>query len=457
MLLDGMQFSWLSFAMPNILSNTSHIKLTPVQTELISSHYLYGNLFGVIFVWIMNYITRRKSVILSSFPLFIAWLLILTAKTANQLKVARFVGGIGRTVVYIIVPIYIGEITEPQIRGMLGSVPFFMTNVGLLLTFVLTKCHYVVAPIVALLIGTVQFSLIKLLKPSPYQLMQLEMYEEGRNALEQLRCSDNVDEEFSNILIHFYKINNEESLLVKFKRLFTKRRNKKALLILITLRGTQSLCGYHLMNKYVHSVFLSPAGQKNISNSILLYFTFMISSSLLSLILIDLFKRKTLMLWSSSVTSFILFLEGIYYLRLYTKKTVKGVAWFNFFCPIMYVHFYAIGVGTIPVVMSSEIFSVDVKFFGVTFGTIFYMIGYLLSDYLFFSFISYGIHIQCWIFSLVCLLIFTFSLFYVPDTMGKSLEVIQFLLTESRSNIEVPPNSSTDLNRTREEFLHTPW
>lgn len=73
--------------------------------------------------------TSRSLIVLSVLPLS-SWTLILLAQRPLHLYIARLLAGFWIGVVTTIAPIYIGEISEPRIRGALGNFSSLMTYVG---------------------------------------------------------------------------------------------------------------------------------------------------------------------------------------------------------------------------------------------------------------------------------------------------------------------------------------
>lgn len=61
---------------------------------------------------------------------------IIVGSTIEHLFVGRFLAGLSAGGVFVLIPLYVAEISEDKIRGTLGSFFIFSINFGTLLTFI---------------------------------------------------------------------------------------------------------------------------------------------------------------------------------------------------------------------------------------------------------------------------------------------------------------------------------
>ena len=96
------------------------ISLIPAGS-LLCIGALFGSLSGV---FLMDAIGRKASLLaFSVMSLFIGWTLLMAASQAWQLYVGRFLLGLGAGLEITVSPVYIHEITRPNMRDVCGSFP----------------------------------------------------------------------------------------------------------------------------------------------------------------------------------------------------------------------------------------------------------------------------------------------------------------------------------------------
>lgn len=424
MISDGMQFGWPSPAIPKLLNNTTTtIKFNNnEQIKSITNYYIVGNIFGLLIsIVIFKKISRKLALIASSLPVLCGWLGILIAHTPWMIFLARFVGGVGRNMIYVVVPMYIGEIAEKNIRGVLGSFIYGSMNVGVILVYAFTpNFPFEFSPTIGLILITTQFILIYFIPESPYYLLMQNQTDKAKRNLEKLR-QKHVDEEFEEITQHLInkKTNNNNT-----SELFKMSSNRKALSILMFLRFVQMFSGVSVMTMHIHSIFQKAGGNFKPETSALIYATLMLFSCFLTMTFMDRYGRKTLMIFSCITTAFILISQGFY-----LCFPSKNLMWLPLLLIITYIFTYRIGLGTVPMVMVSELFPTNVKVAGVVITDLIYSISSLLTNIMFqYTADTFGMYVPFFIFGGVCVVATLISVKYVPETRNKTLEEIQMLL-----------------------------
>nr|CAI5862166.1 unnamed protein product [Callosobruchus analis]CAI5863637.1 unnamed protein product [Callosobruchus analis] len=72
-------------------------------------------------------------VLLTVVPLLIGWLMIATANNLLILQAARFVAGLSCGMCFSTIPMYLAEVSEPDIRGMLSTLGPASVALGILI------------------------------------------------------------------------------------------------------------------------------------------------------------------------------------------------------------------------------------------------------------------------------------------------------------------------------------
>ncbi|CAB0018831.1 unnamed protein product, partial [Nesidiocoris tenuis] len=112
-LIAGINEGWL-LALPD------SINLTPSDYELMTWMYSLGSIVAPIPSGILvDYMGRKKGLLLTAAVPLTSWILIYFANHSAGLHVAELLAGFWDGIVRTAVPLYIGEIAEPRIRGAL--------------------------------------------------------------------------------------------------------------------------------------------------------------------------------------------------------------------------------------------------------------------------------------------------------------------------------------------------
>lgn len=107
------------------------VNITPDDTSYIAMMQPIGDIFGApLAAALADKIGRKLSILLITPPLLIAWLIFAFAQNTYMFCLGRFISGIGDGFLYIIFPMYVGEVVEPKVRGILGGTLSFMMILG---------------------------------------------------------------------------------------------------------------------------------------------------------------------------------------------------------------------------------------------------------------------------------------------------------------------------------------
>lgn len=145
---------------------------------------------------------RRRLSIYSCFPFIAGSLLMAFASNVRHLQAGRFITGLGAGTAIVVVPLYLNEISPPNLRGMLGFMNQFSINIGILLAQFLglaysnfSQWRYILFG--GAVIASLNAFLLYFIPESPKWLVSAGRIEEGRRALQLLRYSVDVEDEFS--------------------------------------------------------------------------------------------------------------------------------------------------------------------------------------------------------------------------------------------------------------------
>ncbi|PNS16679.1 hypothetical protein CAC42_4643 [Sphaceloma murrayae] len=114
------------------------IPMTPAQIGLVSSIFTLGGLCGALGAGPLSANHGRYRTMLgTTFFHILGPIFEALAMSISTLAVGRFISGIGAGAALVVVPIYISELAPPKEKGFFGALTQVMTNVGILTTQVL--------------------------------------------------------------------------------------------------------------------------------------------------------------------------------------------------------------------------------------------------------------------------------------------------------------------------------
>lgn len=109
---------WISPALEILQSEDSPLPSGPLnmnELSIITAISCVGGIItSIIAGWIADRIGRKKTLIIFNFTFVAGWLLVYFAKSGTYLNVSRLLNGLGGGVGYIVVPIFVTEISEDR-------------------------------------------------------------------------------------------------------------------------------------------------------------------------------------------------------------------------------------------------------------------------------------------------------------------------------------------------------
>lgn len=431
----GTHFAWPSPSIPIIISDDFPVNITSEEASYIPVIGPVGNVIGAPLTALLAGVLGRKPTVLClAGPHIVAWIIIAFANSKWLFYLARFIAGLSEGAVFIVVPMYIGEVAEPKIRGVLGSsisVSFitgilFIDCIGPYFSISMSAFICIIFPVLLLLIFT-------WMPETPYYYLMKGKTEDARRSLQFLRRMHNVDNELNSLSAAVERQLSEPGT---FRTLFSIKSNFKALLILLGLRSAQQFSGVSAFGLNTHTIFMQAGGHISPNMSVIIYTVTQIIFTFAGSFFIDKFGRKPILLLSCVGSTFVLAITAIYfYLKEMTDHDISPIKWLPLAGMLTYVCLFSIGLGTVPNLMLGELFSASIKgkalfvlniYYAILISTIskFYQ---AMAD-------NFGMYVPFTFFALCCMLSSLFSMFCVPETKGKTLEEIQQNLKGNAEN-----------------------
>lgn len=106
-------------------------------------------------------------------PFTISWLLIVFASNATMLCAGRFFAGIATGAACVVLPMFVSEIGETSVRGVLGSFFQLFLTIGILMVYVLgAYSSWITTSIICAIVPILLVVLMMIVPESPVYLLK---------------------------------------------------------------------------------------------------------------------------------------------------------------------------------------------------------------------------------------------------------------------------------------------
>lgn len=381
-----------------------------------------------IFTKLMNVIGRKYTIMFVAVPQLFAWLSVGIGDSIYMYYVSRLFNGIGDGIIYTALLAYIGEIATPKVRGLWGNTVILSIYVGeFIINFVGTflsvrDTGYLMCAFP--LIFAIAFSFMP---ESPYYFLQCGRRDKAEESLRKLRMKDDVDIELKQLEADVRRQISESN---NFMDLFKIVSNRKALFICCFVRFAQQFSGISAYLVYNQYLFQKAGGSISYSTSSNIFIGMLCIFVGIASYTLDKFGRRMTMMASCGGCFLILLSLVIYfYLSEYTTINVEDANWYPLFGMMSYTVIYSFGLGVMPTIVLSEMFSASVKGRCLTITNMFYALYLAVSTKIFQILMSnYGLIGPVALYTISCFVSMIVSYFCIPETKGKTLEEIQQML-----------------------------
>lgn len=437
-LASGMHYGWPSPSLPKLVGDEFNFSVTNDEGSSIAILSLAGDIVGsIIGGFLLDRIGRKNTILLTCPPFLISWIMIASAPNIYILYSARFLAGIGDGIAFTAVPMYLGEIAEPKIRGFLCSSCVTIMIFGMLViqgigshTSIETAAYFSCA------VPILHFLTFLFMPESPYYNIMKGDLKSAESNLQAFRGTNDVSAEMKRITDAILEQNKSTG---KFFDLFTERGNRRAVIIMIGARSIQQLSGIAAFTFYANTIFNEAGGQMSATTSTFIYFSAQWLFTAISSVILDKTGRRPLLLISIVGASIALLIEGVYfYLRDFSDLDLSKVDLIPAIALMCFVTAFSIGLQTIPILLLGELFPTKVKAFALSLADIYFgILASIVTKFFQFMKDRFGMHVPFFSFAGFCFLGLMFAYRCVPETKGKTLEDIQDTLRGKPQKLEV--------------------
>ncbi|KAF2264184.1 MFS quinate transporter-like protein QutD [Lojkania enalia] len=456
----GMLFGWDTGLIGGVLTMDAFQRSFNLDKDSPDFSSLQGNIvsvlqagcfFGALSSFYVSDKFGRKAALIIADTIFIIGSLVQTLCAINthdlaQLYVGRVIGGFGVGLISAVVPTYIGENANKEIRGRcIGCMQLFNVT-GICLSFFvnyginiriknLSSSKWRIPFALQMLPGVLLLAGIVFQNESPRWLVEKNRLRDAAKALARVRSKPvddpDVAQELDEIIMDF-RGREKLPLMAQLKASCSNKRMLYQSSFAVILMFWQQWTGTNSINYYAPQIFQS-VGLKGQSSGLFatgVYGIVKIVCTALGLMFAtEQMGRKWSLLVGSAGQAFAMFYIGINSAVNPTQEgdSLTGKSVFAIVCVYLFVVFYSFGWGPIPFILSSECSPNHVRSL--------IMAAALMTQWLFnfciakitpimLDKITYGTFL---LFGACCILMGIYTVFCVPETKNVPLESVHML------------------------------
>ncbi|KAL0979612.1 hypothetical protein UPYG_G00187280 [Umbra pygmaea] len=393
---------------------------------------------GLLGGWMVDKIGRKLSLMFCSIPYIFGFTIIIAAQNVWMLYLGRILTGLASGVTSLVVPLYLSEMAHERIRGSLGSCVQLMVVIGIMGAYIAGLfLDWRWLAIFCSIPPTLMMLLMCFMPETPRFLLAQGKRREAEEALRFLRGPDApVEWECARIEEAAEDPGGSLGMAdLKDPGVY------KPLVVGVMLMLFQQLTGINAIMFYAQSIFEDAHFKNSDIATVVVAATQVVFTAVAALVM-DRAGRKLLLILSGTSMCLSTAAFGVYF-KLSSEAhgnssglgLVEGhlsqdpaadLSWLALTSMGIFITGFALGWGPIPWLVMSEIFPSRVKGFAssacvlTNWGSAFIITKTFqeLMDAL----SSAG---TFWLFSACCALNIIFTVFFVPETKGKTLEQIQ--------------------------------
>lgn len=393
--------------------------------EWIVSSMMFGAALGAIAAGVLSFRLGRKVSLILGAILFVAGSLFCAAAwSVESLIVARIVLGLAIGIATFTAPLYISEISPPEKRGSMISTYQLMITIGILAAFISdTLLAYIGAwrwmlgivavPGAIFLLGVLR------LPNSPRWLLMRGKGREAREVLNQLRGDkQRADEEYNDIEQQLRRPQAGWSL-------FRGNSNfRRSVFLGVALQIIQQLTGINVVMYYAPRIFEAAGfhGHMQLWGTAIVGLVNVLAT-FIAIGVVDRLGRRPVLL-----TGFVVMFVGMGVLgyMLSLGHLTFAMQIFAVVMLLLFITGFAMSAGPLIWVLCSEVQPTKGRDFGISVSTLTNWVANFVVGLTFLTMLnSWGSGFTFGFYALLNALFFVFTIFFVPETKGVTLEHIE--------------------------------
>lgn len=348
----------------------------------------------------------------------------VTADSYEMLLLARLILGLGVGAASATVPVYLSEISPPEIRGRILTLNQLLIVIGILTAYLVNlvfsgaedwramfACGAI--PSVALALGSLW------VPESPSWQIGRGHMDRARNMIAKVAGEDRADELVDEFKEEHSAADSEDPENSGWRALVA-RQARPALIVGLSLAVIQQFGGINTIIYYAPTI-MEETGL-TASNAVLYSVAIGVinlAMTIVSIRLIDRVGRRRLLLVSLGGMFVTLALLGL----TFVADLASGLSLASM---VLYIAAFAVGLGPVFWVLVGEIFPADVRSVGSATATSVNWAANFLVSLVFLTVVdAIGQGETFWIFAVICAVGFWFTARYVPETKNREVEEVE--------------------------------
>ncbi|XP_066260509.1 facilitated trehalose transporter Tret1-2 homolog [Euwallacea similis] len=402
--------------------------LTDDESSWIGGVLSIGAALGpFVFGYLADRIGRKYTLLSLTIPFGLSSLASAFANKVSEFLIARLITGLGVGGTFSVLPMYIGEMSLNDHRGILGAAMNIFICTGLIFTYVVgTFVSNILAFNLLLAALTGAFFILFLLigAETPHYYVQKNKHDLAKQALLKIRdaSEDEVEKELELIRSEIEKEERGSMLDI-----FRNKGSRKAFIIGSGLVFFQQMSGINAVLFFAQVIFeqagtsLKPAYCSMIIGSV------QFGTSFITPVVSNVLGRKILLIFSAIGMALSESILGIYgVLKDHDEDSVNNLNFLPILSLVLYIITYNVGFGPVPWVIMGELFPNSIKSSASALATaVCWITSFIITKW--FSQLAHTLgQGTCFLgFATASLLAGVFVHFVVLETKGKTLSEIQ--------------------------------
>ncbi|KAF3784941.1 Inositol transporter 1 [Nymphaea thermarum] len=452
-LLFGYDTGVISGALLYIRDEFELVNDSTLLQETIVSMALVGAFIGsAMGGWINDAYGRKKATLLADMVFIVGAIFMAAAPNPYVLIFGRLLVGFGVGIASVTAPVYIAEASPSEVRGGLVSMNVLMITGGQFVSYVVNFAFTEVTGTWRWMLGVsavpavLQLFLMLFLPESPRWLFLKNKKEEATVVLRKIYSPDRLEEEMDELSASADACRQKDS--VGYLEVFRTKEMRLALFAGVGLQAFQQFTGINTVMYYSPTI-VKMAGFY--SNRLALFLSMIVAGmnaagTVLGIYLIDRSGRRKLALVSLvGVFISLCLLSGAFFLQSHglsaNPTMTNSGGWFAIIGLVLYIGFFAPGMGPVPWAVNSEIY--PEKYRGTCGGisaTVNWISNLIVSETFLSVVEAIGTSGTFLLLAGIAVLALIFVAIFVPETKGLSFEQVERLwkakATDSSSHLQ---------------------
>lgn len=374
---------------------------------------------------------RKRVLCVVAVPFALSWVLTVVATNIYMLYAASLLGGVCTAIIAVVTPVYISEIAHPDIRGCLCALSKLSSNVGMLLSYLLgASLNWRQLASVTAAAPACLFLAALVIPETPSYLLYRGRDTEAAASLAWLRSGRDVARELTTMKENIATLRRHE---VQTPPSVAYRDILRPLFVTCGLMVFQKFSGANAFNFYAVPILSETFVGLDPHRAAVVVVFVQICAGLASSALVDTIGRRPLLVFSNMLMSAALAAFGGYvYLKgldtnedMFARQQWRQSDWVPLFCILVIEIAFALGVSPISWLYIGELFPLKHRGFGALAAAVSYACSFASVK----SFVdlqhTLGLYGAFWLYSSLSALALVFTLLFVPETKGLSLQEMQ--------------------------------